>query len=298
MKVQSNECTGKQTEPGRPCGPCKKLLKNSVIEGIEHRNRHGFSKSTPFQWLTLAEATELLHQKNAQINQLKLSSLNLARSLLSRASHLDAHKRFLMAVGEGNVKGIHRLVSVSRKAGESIYTILDKCNRAVHNLYHPKSYQEQEFQQLFLLHKLGGVAVAEIAHRAFGMPSIEATRQRINTQPLIASPKMPTDSEMIQNLEHAFPHDQAPATRKGGFQLMADELKLETRMRWDSRTNNILGICREHGRRYGLEFRSMAQANALRDGIRDENVHLANEVCRSYSLISSRLTYKPQRLQF
>jgi hypothetical protein len=90
---------------------------NSVIEGIEHCNRHGFSKSTPFQWLTLADTTELLHQKNAQINQLKLSGLNLAWSLL-RASHLDTHKHFLMAVGEGNVKGFHRLVSVLRKAGE------------------------------------------------------------------------------------------------------------------------------------------------------------------------------------
>jgi hypothetical protein len=176
----------------------------------------------------MAGAIKLLHQKNAQINQLKLSGLNMARLLLSRASHLDAHKRFLIAVGNGNVKGIHRLVSVSRKAGESIYTILEKCNRAVQNIYHPKSYQEREFQQLFLLHKLGGVAVAEIGHRAFGLPSIEATRRRINTQPLVASPKMPTDLEMIHNLEHAFPHNQAPPTRKGGFQLMADELKLET----------------------------------------------------------------------
>jgi hypothetical protein len=224
------------------------------------------------------DVIKLLHQKNAQINQLKLSALNMARSLLSRASHLDAHKRFLMAIGEGNVKGIHRLVAVSRKAGESIYTILDKCNRAVRDLYHPKSYEERQFQQLFLLHKLGGVAVAEIAHRALGLPSIEATRRRINTQPLVASPKMPTDPEMMQNLEHAFPHDQAPATRKGGFQLMADELKLECRMRWDPRTDNILGVCREHGKRYGLKFRSMAQAIALRDGIQDEDVHLASEV--------------------
>jgi hypothetical protein len=227
----------------------------------------------------MANLVDVLHQKNAQINRLKLSGLNMARSLLSRASHLDAHKRFLMAVGEGNVKGIHRLVSVSRKAGESIYTILDKCSRAVQNVYHLKSYQEREFQQLFLFHKLGGVAVAEIAHRAFGLPSIEATRRRINTEPLVASPKMPTIAEMSQNLNHAFP--RSPQTflgRKGGFQLMADEIKLETRMRWDARTNNILGVCREHGQRYALEFRSMAQAIALRDGIRDGAVHLATEV--------------------
>ena len=279
LTVRSTDCEGMRTESGEACDPCTRLLKHSIIEGIEYRNEHGIPENTPFKWRTMANLVDVLHQKNAQINQLKLSGLNMARSLLSRATHLDAHKRFLMAVSDGNVKGIHRLVSISRKAGESIYTILDKCNRAVQNAYQPKSYQEQEFQQLFLFHKLGGVAVAEIAHRAFGLPSIEATRRRINTEPLVASPKMPTITEMLQNLNHAFPRSpQAFIGRKGGFQLMADEIKLETRMRWDARTNNILGVCREHGQRYALEFRSMAQAIALRDGIHDDAVHLATEV--------------------
>ena len=78
---------------------------------------------------------------------------------------------------------------------------------------------------------------------------------------------MSTDLEMMQNLNHAFPHNQAPPTRKGGFQLMADEIKLESHMRWDPHTNNILGICHKYGKRYGLKFQSMAQATALRDGI-------------------------------
>lgn len=235
LVVRSTDCERKRgTQSGKPCDPCHELLKHKVIEGIEHRNQHGFSENTPYHWLTVAELTNMLNRKNAQLNHLKLSGLNMARSLLSHTSHLDAHKRFVMAVGKGNVKGLHRLVSVSQNAGESIYTILDKCSRAVQNVYRPKSYQEREFQQLFLFHKLGGIAVAEIAHRAFGLPSIEATRQRINTNPLAASPQMPTMTEMIQNLDHAFPPSRQTASkRKGGFQLMADEIKLETRMRWD-----------------------------------------------------------------
>ena len=109
LTVQSIECTGKKAESGNACSPCAQLLKHRVIEGIEDRNRHGFAESTPYQWLTIADAIELLHRKTAQINQLKLAALNTARSLLLRASHLDAHKHFLMAVGEGNIKGIHRL---------------------------------------------------------------------------------------------------------------------------------------------------------------------------------------------
>ena len=176
LVVCSTACKRKHRPLGKPCDPCCKLLEHKMIEGIEDRNRHGFSKNTPYHWWTAAELVNMLNRKNNQLNHFKLSELNMARSLLSHASHLDAHKQFVMAIGEGNMKGLHRLVSVSRKAGESIYTILDKCNHAVQNVYHLKSFQEQEFQQLFLFHKLGGIAVAEIAHHAFGLPSIKVTQ--------------------------------------------------------------------------------------------------------------------------
>jgi len=73
------------------------------------------------------------------------------------------------------------------------------------------SYEEQDFQSVFLFHKLGGVAVAELAHRTFGLPSIGTTRRHIVTQPLVASPKIPTIAEMTQNLEYAFPKPEVSA---------------------------------------------------------------------------------------
>ena len=107
LRVQSTKCMGKRTESGSPCSPCAWLLKHHIIEGIEDCNKNGFSKDTPFQFLTMADTIKLLHQKNTQINQLKLAGLNMARPLLLCASHLDAHKHFLMAVGKDNIPGIH-----------------------------------------------------------------------------------------------------------------------------------------------------------------------------------------------
>lgn len=294
LVIRSTRCTEKRGKDNGPCGFCLDLLNHSVIEGIQHRNLHGVLPNTPYIWLTMHETATLLRRKNAQINRLKLAGLNMAKALFVRARHIDAYKRFVVAVGEGKIPRLHTLVSVSRKAGDSIYAILEKCNRAVREVYRPMSYQEQDFQQLFLFHKLGGVAVAELAHRVFGLPSIETTRRHIATEPLVASPKMPTLTEMKKNLDHAFPPVDASIMSAhrvtGGFQLMADEIKLETRMRWDPRTNMILGVCREHGKTFGLEFRSMAQAVALRDVIKDEKVHLASEVILKH-LIYCQVTY-------
>lgn len=39
----------------------------------------------------------------------------------------------------------------------------------------------------------------------------------------------------------------------------------------------ILGVCREHGTKCSLEFRSIVQANVLRDLLQKKVVHLASE---------------------
>ncbi len=39
-----------------------------------------------------------------------------------------------------------------------------------------------------------------------------------------------------------------------GMTMPMDEIKLQERLRWDQRTNNILGMCREHGHKCCLEF--------------------------------------------
>ena len=138
------------------------------------------------------------------------------------------------AVSEGNVPHLHTLISVSHKAGDSINTILKKIDKAAHDMYCPLSYKDQDYQQVFLFHKLGGVAVAELTHRIFGLPSIDTTHHHIVTHPLTASPKFPTLKEMLQNLGVTFSSDTVLADPQDdgiyGIQIMIDELKLETRM--------------------------------------------------------------------
>ena len=61
--------------------------------------------------------------------------------------------------------------------------------------------------------------------------------------------------------------------------MSIDELKVQGRLRWEPRTDYILGICREHGHECALEFRSLAQADAMADCLKNKKVHFAEEVC-------------------
>jgi hypothetical protein len=93
---------------------------------------------------------------------------------------------------------------------------------------------------------------------------------------------MPTTAEMSENLDISYPPPSAlptmPSVRCIGFQLMADEVKIESRLRWDSRTNMILGVCREHTTNLSMEFRMISQPDAIIRGINKKECHFASEV--------------------
>ncbi|KAJ6609514.1 hypothetical protein B0H10DRAFT_1813540, partial [Mycena sp. CBHHK59/15] len=244
------------------------------------RNETGVHPNTPFAFLTFDDAQTLLRKKNDQINGLKLSGLTLAQTLLVRARHLAAHSRLQIAVARGNVPRIHSIVTNCMKNGDSIFTCIEKIGRATNGTFADVSYTRAEHQQLYLLLNLGGRAVAELGQRCFGLPSISTAKHHIATKPLIVSPGVPTKAEMHHNLDTVFPKNYPPPADGSlgpGFQIMVDEIKVEGRMRWDARSNMILGLCREHSSRFDLQFHGMGQAEALHAGLANDAVHLTSE---------------------
>jgi hypothetical protein len=232
-------------------------------------------------YLMMGDVIALLHQKNEKINKLKLFGLNIARTLTVHATHLDKHSRFVMAVSKGDVPRVGSIVTNSMKHGDSIFATTEKVYRASVGAFHDRSYSRIAHQQLYLFLQLGSRTAAELAHCTLGLPSINATKHHIATSPLVVSPKNPTMDEMLQNLDIAFPTAfllPPDGTLGPGFQIMVDKIKVEGRMRWEPRSNMILGLCREHSANYELEFLGIAQAEAIHQGLA---CHLAREVRHS-----------------
>src|ERR1700691_5801012 len=134
--------------------------------------------------------------------------------------------------------------------GASIFAILEKIDMVCHQVYSPKGYSEVNYQKLFLFHKLGGIAVAELAHHilrlqlkplstmfVFSLSSHYQKFQHHLKWPTISFPPRPSPLSSTTSLI---------AAACVGFQLMADEIKIESRIRWDAWSNMILGVCREH----------------------------------------------------
>ena len=66
--------------------------------------------------------------------------------------------------------------------------------------------------------------------------------------------------------------------------MLFRSLAVEKRVRWDDLHNKFQGTCREHNHWIPLEFTSEKELGLLCEAIENDEVHLATEVCVSYSM--------------
>ncbi|KZT31417.1 hypothetical protein SISSUDRAFT_995152 [Sistotremastrum suecicum HHB10207 ss-3] len=262
------------------CNACNHLQYERVVIGIIERNADGAAEHTPYAYLTSYQLRELLECKNEIINEIRLKILNMARSLLVQATHINEYKRFVIAVGRGDVPRLHALVSTALRGGASVDTILRRIQLALNEQYEAKSYTEDEYELEYLFLTLGGRPLAELAHRTLGMPSINTAKEHVATHSIKASPSTPTVDEMLENLDCGFTeglHREKTRPPIIGAQIMIDEIKVQPSLRYDPATETILGTCRSHSKHCVHEFRTLMQAEAIQKDLEDGTIHLATE---------------------
>ena len=100
------------------------------------------------------------------------------------------------------------------------------------------------------MYKIRGHAAADIAHCTLGIPLANTSKWHISTFPLISLAKFPTSTELCSNISLCYPAPSPSLTSTinghqviKGMMMQTDEIKLQERLCWDPRTNQILGAC-------------------------------------------------------
>jgi hypothetical protein len=288
LVLRSHRCSQLRTTTASPssahqqplaCVDCSSIEHHVIFGGIMERNLHGAPQKLNYKFLTGSHTEDLLKRKNDHIKQLRLSGLNLARDLSTRTRVCDSYKRFLIAIGQQDIPRLKTLVSVACREGASISLILERINDAINDIYHPRSYTDQDFQRQYLFLTLGGHAVAHLAQKTLGLPSITTTRRHMGSNSFITpSHFTPVVSEMTANLEVShLPTTPLLSEVVIGLQIGIDEIKTESRLRWDPRSNYILGVCRDHSQHSVLQFKTIVQAEAVINQLKQGQIHYATE---------------------
>jgi hypothetical protein len=243
MWVQAIGCKKLPSHNQESCWPCRELLHNNIIEGIIQRITTGIHENTPLAYQPIGGLIELVRRKNDSLEALRLTKLAMARKLIVRAQTLNAHKKFIMALADSKVNRLDALIRAALKANSGIHGMLELLDRASKGLYKPLGYTEEETLRGLLFLRLGGVRIAELAHRSLGSKGVSTLRSSTAITPLSPSRGTPTNSEIRLNIQAAFKGSNI--SQNCGYVLMIDELKVEERPRWDDKTNSILGLCRD-----------------------------------------------------
>lgn len=270
----------RQTNQSR-CNSCTTLSENPNIIGIINRVQDGVHSSTPFHYHGVGGLIIVAREKSGTVRALRLRRLNDAKKLVIKVRALDMHKQFIMAIGSTKVERIERLIKVSIAQNCGIRKCLELLDKAAQQVYRTRNYTEEDELRGLLLWRLGGRRVADIAHRALGLPSLSTLRRRTLIPRLTPSPGPPTLEEVVSNTVActSIIDGVLKSSHVVHQVLMFDEIKVEERPRWDDKSNNIIGVCREHSKNTSLQYTSKDEADLLFSQIIDEKVHLASNVC-------------------
>ncbi|KAJ7174927.1 hypothetical protein C8R46DRAFT_891619, partial [Mycena filopes] len=283
--LRSTACKKTGSADSAICKNCDKIRSNEMFENMMDRITNGVNENTPLPYYSFGGMVTKLRRKNAQIQVLRLTKHNDAQKLASQTVALDRHKQFMMAVASGKVKRIAPLVAASINNREGVDALMARIGRASSDVYregpgyNPKGFTPDDRMVGLCALRLGGSRLADILHRALGLPGLTTLRKHTVIRPLRASPRLPTIAEIEENID-AYTVGEDPPTGAPTIVhrvVMLDEMAVERRARWDDKTNMILGACREHSGNIPLEFGEMADAELFFKKLQDGNVHLATE---------------------
>ncbi|KAJ7660891.1 hypothetical protein DFH06DRAFT_906846, partial [Mycena polygramma] len=167
----------------------------------------------------------------------------------SAATHrLSDHEIFVSTVAMDDMSSIGRVVAVALKQKRSISEMVNRLQLSFRGAYNVKSFTSNnlELQQLVL--DFGGPKLCYALSKALGLPSVRTTQSKAvfpTIRPCIA---FPLRSEIEANLQsihetHVFWDNETPLPKRG-FSLLIDEVALETRPRYDSDRDAVVGFSR------------------------------------------------------
>ncbi|KAJ7761271.1 hypothetical protein DFH07DRAFT_740386 [Mycena maculata] len=88
------------------CSACADLSKDSILEGILDRAKHGVHEKANYAYQSFSGLIELLRRKNKHIEEMKMRGFNAARRIARQARSLTDHKCFVRAIQKAGSTGI------------------------------------------------------------------------------------------------------------------------------------------------------------------------------------------------
>ena len=251
---------------------CLRLQEDSNVKSIMKRSTEPFKQLATYnnRFLNHRQLSNKCTSYRKELQKSQLDTMNMHRKLNRLGSTLDMHQRFLLCISQNNIPRLQQLVSVAVRNRRSIQYIVDKVLNAIDGVYLARpSHDDKELAYLIL--QFGGPALVDICHRANFLPS-SSTAYRM--------------AKDLKKLESNITYSAQTCMQKNtslnkenstyAYSIKADETYVSPHVRYDSKYDEVKGVCYQHGSEY-RSFSSYEEAEKLAEAVKNSEVHVPKE---------------------
>ncbi|KAF6752442.1 hypothetical protein DFP72DRAFT_1047213 [Ephemerocybe angulata] len=278
LYLTSFDCTRKVESESFPCKPCASLRRNPTLQGILDRMNNGTHKNATYAYRGHSELVASLQTEIQHNQDLRFRALNNARTILRNSVALSNMNRLIVAIGTEDVARVDQVIKVGLRQKKGMVGILEQVMAAARGVYKVRSFTDEEREVATLLWRIGGDRVGHILHRALGLPGVSTLRNGSARIPLTPSAGKPTIDVVARNTMSSLENVLALLNERRTTHhavLMFDEIACEKRIRWNQRTDEIIGLCRAHGDKVSLTFGTVDDIDEAFKAVDTGEVHCA-----------------------
>ncbi|KAF7344645.1 hypothetical protein MVEN_01624700 [Mycena venus] len=155
--LRADGCLRHLREDEEECEPCSALPRDSNLRGILDRILNGVHENSRLTFHPIANLVDMHRRRTEQLREKNLVKLNNTRTIMRKMATIDNQKELTMAIASGKIL---RISVEEQPTGE----------------YKPMN-DEREKALAVALWRVGGGRLAEIGHRALGLPGLNTLRQ-------------------------------------------------------------------------------------------------------------------------
>ena len=201
----------------------------------------------------------------------RLDTLTLVRKNRSLMKQVTLNNRFRELITTQDIPNLHILLQVCSRQGMGLQSILGRIGDAINATYRIRKYGENEWDIATLVLRIGGPKLLHILHKTHGLPAPDSTRRHANKAKNYSVAVDVSFSERIKSNMTEETNDNCIRT------LKMDEIATESRLRWNSTDNKILGLCYQHSHNTNMSFNRFEDVQLITEEIKAGHIHRTKE---------------------
>ncbi|RDB26720.1 hypothetical protein Hypma_005418 [Hypsizygus marmoreus] len=277
VRAWSKECLGVSTSGGLHCHRCSDVpprvssLATLAIEARAHTNH---------RFLNPLQLRGLICDREAEINRLKLYSLNLARKLGNTVRRLADSRRLLMSIAENDIPRIKNILQAGLRSGSSVRRLISKVEDSLEGLYNPRGFGSRAFDMAVMTYRMGGRKLLFSLSRGLGLPSLRTLRNNMIFTRIMPTVGTITSSEIIHNINEVVikTRKEGGRTEVRGVSILMDEIALEEMAVHFRHSNSVGGLCWKHASLVDVVLHTYDSAVNLAKALVQGKVHIGKEM--------------------